>query len=853
MNKEEQPLILVVDDDRDLLALFERLLTKHNYRVITADSGIKAWEVLSETKPDIILLDVMMPGMNGYRFCARLQADSETAFIPVIFVTGLKEEHNKAKAFSVGAVDYLVKPIDKKILIEKIEKHLKTQRQWQSLRKVSFRTGTRLASFNFTRFKEFLKKQLNLSVKEEYKLAMITHTEIYSAAAELGVTNEKIARYIAAFLDLPYLDYIDPSTVELGVLPVPFCRTNHVLAVKSNSRNRVFVLSNPFDLELLDIIEKLKKPEDKPLKLVITKPENIEAFLKSGTGDTSTVDKELSFKKDQDKLTRLPEVKETASAREEDMDEFPILSIANNILQTAVAQRASDIHIEPKKDKTVVRFRIDGDMHDLFTLKKKTGVMLINRFKVIADMDIAEKHKPQDGSVEAVISDRNFKLRLATTSTPDGESLIIRLLEPNVKPKKLTELGMTEEQTKTMIDMTRRTHGLILIVGPTGSGKTTTIYSLLSQIDCKARSLVTIEDPVEYRIPFANHQQVNEKAGVTFEALLKSVVRQDPDVIFMGEIRDPYSARMAVDFASTGHLTVSTLHTTNTTTAIFRLERLGIDRTVMADALLCIVAQRLVKKLCVHCKKIVPISNEEKNMLAPFTDEIPEFVAHPVGCPKCNNIGYWGREGVYEILTFGREISDMIRTGATVAEIREYHRKSGGFLISHHAVEKIRKHIFAPRDAYEKVLVEEIRNIRKTSKSRVEDLQEEKTDKRPSILLVDDDPEIHALLKAILQNQGYEITSVEDGIDALVALSKNEYDLIISDINMPNLDGFKLLEVKNQKGIETPVIFLTGRSAPEDEIKGLELGAVDYITKPIKKKLLLLRINKFFSQNYKRR
>jgi type II secretory ATPase GspE/PulE/Tfp pilus assembly ATPase PilB-like protein len=194
-----------------------------------------------------------------------------------------------------------------------------------------------------------------------------------------------------------------------------------------------------------------------------------------------------------------------------------------------------------------------------------------------------------------------------------------------------------------------------MIVGPTGSGKTTTIYSLFSKIDCQTKSLISIEDPVEYIIPFANQQQVNEKVGVTFEALLKSSVRQDPDILYIGEIRDKYSANVAIDFASTGHITVTTMHTSNATTAIFRLERLGIDRGIIADNLLCVIGQRLIKKLCTQCRKIVHISEEEKNMLSSFTNEIPSQVAQPMGCPKCNNTGYYGREGIYEVIKFDHD------------------------------------------------------------------------------------------------------------------------------------------------------------------------------------------------------
>lgn len=308
----------------------------------------------------------------------------------------------------------------------------------------------------------------------------------------------------------------------------------------------------------------------------------------------------------------------------------------DRILALSVSKRASDIHFDPKATDTIIRLRIDGDMQEVLTLKKEEGVRVIARLKAISGLDIDEKRKPQDGSLETTIARRRFKLRLATSPTPDGESLTIRLLDPETKPKDLRQLGMSDRQAKVMQDFATQTQGLVLVVGPTGSGKTTTVYSLLAHIDCRTRNLVSAEDPVEYRIPFANQQQVNERAGITFDALLRSIMRQDPDILFLGEIRDTYSAKMAMDFASTGHLTISTLHTANATTAVLRLERLGISRDVVADSLLGVVAQRLLKKLCDHCKKIVPLSPAEAAMLAPFSRQLPRQVAHPVGCAQYN-------------------------------------------------------------------------------------------------------------------------------------------------------------------------------------------------------------------------
>jgi type IV pilus assembly protein PilB len=531
------------------------------------------------------------------------------------------------------------------------------------------------------------------------------------------------------------------------------------------------------------------------------------------------------------------------------------------MISAAAAQRASDIHIEPKDGNSIVRFRVDGDLRDFVNLDARTAAMLISRLKAIAGLDIAERRKPQDGSLEAVVGDGRYKLRLATTSTPNGESLIIRLLETTTKPKVLTDLGMTVEQAKRLEELSRRSQGLIVVVGATGSGKTTTIYSIVSGIDGHQRSILSIEDPVEYKIPLANQQQVNDKAGVTFESLLKSVVRQDPDVLFLGEVRDPFSAKMSVDFASTGHLTITSLHTTNATTAIFRLERLGINRGDMAEAILAIVAQRLIKRLCPECKTIRPITQAEREQLEPFTEDIPEMVADPKGCPACDGTGYRGREAVVEVFEFDPSVQRMIRGGESVAKIRETVRQAGGVLLTDRAIQRVRDQVFALKDVYDRVLAEELLSMNEEAGAAEQPKTAGQTvvpttaapdvataapavppKSKARILVVDDDPDSRTLVERALEAGGYDVVSASDGASALVALGGAPFDLLIADIAMPVFDGFSLLQVMASQGIKVPVIFLTGSGLPEDEARGLSLGAVDYIRKPARRDVLLARV-----------
>lgn len=698
-------------------------------------------------------------------------------------------------------------------------------------------TEGRLSYPDLGKFKNHLLDLFAPSKAAAEAIQKVTIDGLYTLAGILGIQESDFAGVIAEYLNVPHVKAIGHQVVHPDVLPLEFCRWNSVVPVLGNDGGTTFLVSNPFNWELINVIKK-HIPADRPLQLAIVDPRNMRDLLNLNPEEWQKQAKGMGSP------ASVTVIENVGPQPTYNAEQPPAVFISNNILYTAVVERSSDVHIEPKEDETLVRFRVDGDLRDIFRLKRQTGAMVISRLKALSGLDIAERLKPQDGAIEVMIDKRMFKLRLATTSTPSGESLIIRILEPTARAKELSELGMTEAQVREIMKIARHRYGLILVVGPTGSGKTTTIYSFLAHVDTRSRSLISVEDPVEYRIPNANQQQVNEKAGVTFDSLLKSSVRQDPDILFLGEVRDAFSARISVDFASTGHITISTLHTSNATTAIFRLERLGVVREVMAESLLAIIAQRLMKKLCPECKRVVPITEAEAELLRPFSDDLPDYVAHPVGCSKCRD-GYFGREGIYEIITFDDDLLERIRTGVPISELREFIQRRGGYLISNHAVDKIKALVFPVKDVYEKVLVEEVQTDQKDEEIKLDKKKGAEQERAKSaILIVEDDADNRLLISHILTGQGYDVSVAGDGIDALMMLGQKEFDLIISDVNMPNLDGFKFLEIINQKGIRAPLIFLTARSEEEDEIKGLELGAVDYLKKPIKKEALLLRVKR---------
>jgi type IV pilus assembly protein PilB len=843
MIKEAAPLILCIDDNIISLNLLEHILLKNGFRVAKLQSSKDAVEKVIEINPDLILLDVMIPEMDGYEVCSILSKKKEASDIPVIFVTALEAEQDKIKAFSSGGVDFIAKPVQKDILLDKIKYHLLNKKCWENIRSHISKIGIGIIPSTFIEFKKYLLQKLKSIPDIEQKINGINFMNIYSSIEKTKISSKELAKMIAGFLNISYINLINPEEILIGILPAPYCKENLVIPVNDDTEKMAFVLSNPFSLELNDVLKRVSGKQNP--KILITEPQNLDYLLGLNPAMSINLIKKEDDIEEYDDIDLSMKIDEEVS--EEEIQERPVVYLTNKIIQSAVDERASDIHIEPKEKETVVRFRVDGDMKGAYVFKNETGSRIISRLKVLGNLNIAERRKPQDGSFLARVFKKILNIRLATTSSIYGESLIIRLLEPKAAPKKLTGLGMTEDQQKTMIELANCNEGLILIVGPTGSGKTTTIYSLLSKINCEKKSLISLEDPVEYRIQYANQQQVNEKAGVTFESLLKSSVRQDPDILYIGEIRDPFSAKIAVDFASTGHITITTMHTNSATSAIFRLERQEVTRDIIAESVIAIIAQRLVKKLCNHCKEIKEISSEMREKLSHFSAEVPDKVAYTKGCFRCNQTGYFGREAIYEVIKFDPEIKDMVRNNVPIAEIRGFLKQRGDLLIGRHGIEKIKNLIFDPRDVYGKILVDEEKlNITKRTDNRKIPETIPVKDNPYSFLVVEDDQISQKIIKKILINAGYQVECVGDGIEALMCLGKGKYDLIISDINMPNMDGFKLLEIMKQKNINTPVILLTGDKCEESEIKGLELGAVEYFIKPIKKELLLAKINNLF-------
>ncbi|MCX5792982.1 MAG: ATPase, T2SS/T4P/T4SS family [Elusimicrobia bacterium] len=862
--------ILCVDDDKDILDLLSFTLSRAGFEVATLSKPKEAVAYAARIKPDLILLDVMMPELSGYHVCVALREHPETQEVPVIFLTAVNHEHaDKMKALSLGAVDFISKPFNKETLVAAIKKHLAKEKNWSAAAGVKAPLPVPAATGTITSFRDFLLAPGGPGRKNPELVKKMNNPELYKVLDELGLPAPEGARLIADFLKLPCLSMINPDDIELGVLPSKFAQGNNLVTLRDDNGGLLVAVASPFDFELMDTLRRMIR---EPYKLVIAEPgaiSNLYAISPQESGEQGPGGGEVS-----EGLTiEVSSASQWGKRRDlgDEIDGSPVKYITSRIIEAAIHERASDVHLEPKDLFTAIRFRVDGDLREFTKLKKNTAIMVLTRLKAMAGMDIAERRRPQDGAFVVKLRDRKFTLRMATTSTNYGESLVMRLVEPQAKPKTLSELGMNTEQAETMLLLSSKTQGMIIIAGPTGSGKTTTIYSFLSNIDCQRRSLISVEDPIEFRITQANQQQVNERAGVTFEALLKSSVRQDPDILFLGEVRDKPSAQIALDFSSTGHLTVTTMHTSNATTAVFRMERLGVSRAQIADTVLAVISQRLIKRLCPKCKAMKPPEPGMLETFSRFGHPAPGQTGHPVGCPVCRNTGYAGREAVYEIILMTPDVSEMIRSGASISHIRETLRSGGVTLMTTSALAKVAEGAVSYQDAYQKVLAEDLGAVPLAVADDVLDPLPEGRAPEPvyvgskkdvaalkaasasgalgkKILVVDDDPDILLLARKVIAAEGYAVTTAKDGIEAIMLLSSRKFDLVLSDIDMPELDGLRLLELLHQKNIKADVAFFTACGSEDLEERCLALGALDYIRKPVRKEILLLRLKNIFAQ-----
>jgi len=516
-------------------------------------------------------------------------------------------------------------------------------------------TLTRVGAVSANFVKRFIVEQIRLG---RYELGIIKQYTFMSEAETL--------KHLAEVMNYPYID-LDSVDLDYRLAErAPFAQLKRAMAIpiSQTDLNITVVFSDPLDVNAQETLQRIYPR--KPITIAVATSKQIEAYLLKMEIKDSVKELVASIRQELNSIGSAEEQQEASS----------ILQLIDVVLKSTINSRSSDIHIEPTEKNCVVRGRIDGALTEIFIFDKDIYPPMASRLKLLANLDIAEKRKPQDGRFSAHVGSREYDFRISTLPILYGESIVMRVLDKEKALVKLEEAGMDSVSYKKLHNALKTPYGVILVTGPTGSGKTTTLYGALNELRSVTEKVITVEDPVEYRMNLIQQVQVNPKVGLTFADALRSILRQDPDKIMIGEIRDHETLEIAIKAALTGHLVISTLHTNDAISAIPRMSDMGIEPYLISGAVVAIQAQRLVRKICVHCKEDVQLP---ANVLEEYKHLIPD---HPTfkegkGCRECSGTGYQGREMICEVLPISEELSSMIAKEASKADMLQQATKEG--------------------------------------------------------------------------------------------------------------------------------------------------------------------------------
>jgi type II secretory ATPase GspE/PulE/Tfp pilus assembly ATPase PilB-like protein/CheY-like chemotaxis protein len=699
------------------------------------------------------------------------------------------------------------------------------------------------------------------------------------------IGDEQVLSAVATRFRFPVADTSRIDARVIQAVPEQLARRFNVVPVGQTDSYLEIATANPFDI---DAEKMLAFATGREVRMLLASPSRIKAKidelyrageeivsrLLAGIGDDMEV-KELTEEDD-----------DFAAASAEEASQRPIIRLVDMMLADGVVSRASDIHVEPIEGGVVVRYRIDGVLRQVMKIPRNAGLPLISRIKIMSGLDIADRLRPQDGRARVSVNGEAVDLRVSTLPASLGEKVVIRILSQQATVLNLEALGMHKDEQEAVTRLLTNKEGILLVTGPTGSGKTTTLYSALRLVQNEGVNIVTVEDPVEYRLGQNIVQvQVHDKAGLTFASALRSILRQDPDVVLIGEIRDQETAQIALQASLTGHLVLSTLHTNDAPNAVTRLVDMGMEPYKIASALRGVVAQRLMRRLCKAC--VQPSEEPPPERVARFIPPGTRLF-RGVGCPECAMTGYRGRFSIMEVLAMNSELERRIGQGATADQIADAARANGmrslfesglrHILAGESSLEELLRVTDVPREE-EGALVPRERPSGRTRAGAAPpppppalavpaaitpgaslDFAEalELVDDTPAgdiagaggrgagtcVLLVEDEDQLRRVMKDLLERDGYTVAEARDGVQALDQVDRFAPDVIILDLNLPGLDGYSVLtQLRSRpatRGI--PVMVLTAKGDEDNEVRVFELGADDFITKPFRARALSARL-----------
>jgi type IV pilus assembly protein PilB len=748
------------------------------------------------------------------------------------------------------------------------------------------------------RLLSLLKKngRLDAATASAIERAMIDRSlSAIDALVDRGVLPEyEIARLIAAELRLPLADLraTPPEEAAAAVIGKSVAEHYGLVPIRPRKDLLIVAMANPLDHEALKSLEASTRLKLQPM--VATRAQLLEAMSRLYAGESSL----HTLLADVPATPSLEVMKAPTDALEptdveaitREAEQPPIVKMVNLILFEAFNARASDVHIEPGPNVVLVRFRIDGVLEDHLQIPQWVQGPIVARIKVMAKLDITERRVPQDGHLGVRLRDSVVDVRVSSMPTTYGEKIVLRLLDPASGPRRLADVGLSDTDLATLRAMIQRPEGMILVTGPTGSGKTTTLYAMIQELLSSTINIVTIENPVEYELPGVTQISVNEKQGLTFATVLRSVLRQDPDVILVGEIRDRETAEVAFQAAQTGHLVLSTLHTNDSVATVTRLFELGIDPQVMGPSLLAVVAQRLVRKVCPSCgASAAPDAETRRQLRLPADAALREGR----GCAACRKTGFSGRTGCYEVLRVTNVIEQAIEEKAAESALRALAEEQGTKKLVDEARAKVLAGVTTPAEVLRVVEVESggpscpachqpveagftvcpfcRTALRRNCSGCGVELKkkwsacpfcgaEASTQTTaggfevPRILAVDDDADVLELVRLTLKRGPFpvEVEIATNGEEALEKVKATRPHLLMLDLMMPDIDGFEVCR-RLRSDLATaliPVIMLTALGDSESKRLAFLAGTDDYVVKPFDRRELLARVQRLLARVY---
>jgi type IV pilus assembly protein PilB len=649
--------------------------------------------------------------------------------------------------------------------------------------------------------------------------------ELADSVVALGLVDENAC--YSALADAAGLTLVDAggmasSELAIRLVPERLARRHAVVPLSVDNRTLTYATCRPFDPE---VERDLSFASGRRIHAAVARRSRVLEALERCYPKLRELDVLAA------KLNGERGQIEDAGARVAPPTASTVIDLCDHIISRAVEVGASDVHVECGSECTNVRYRICGVLEPVLTLPAAVSRAILNRFKIMARADIAIRHKPQDGAFHLRLKGRQIDIRLSTLPTVQGEKIVMRVIDSSSALQSLDSLLYDEETLARLRVSLAKPDGLILVTGPTGSGKTTALYAALNHLRTGRTNIVSVEDPVERTVTGVTQIPVNPRGGNTFATVLKSLMRQDPNVIMVGEVRDEEVAKIVGQAAYTGHLVLTSMHTVDAATAITRLANLGLEPYKIAESLSAVLAQRLLRLLCPSCKRVHDEAEAQARAAAHKVPSAPASAGS--GCAHCNHTGYLGRIPVAELLTPSDELRDAISAGATAHQIRAAMRVAGFPTMREHALQLV---------AAGTVSIEEVNRVLSDDENR------HAAHERPRVLVVDDDAITRMLVKLLLERERFEVLEAPNGSVGVEIAMRERPDLMLVDLNMPGMDGYQAIENirKDISLAALPIVVLTSEEGPGIERRVLELGADDYMLKPFDPDVLLSRVKAVF-------